>query len=58
MSPRATRRLAAVLCRAYPPSWRERYGKEYADMLSEMVLTPRAVLDAFLQLTTSGTEGA
>lgn len=48
MSSRATRRLAAVLCRAYPPSWRERYGEEYADMLGEMVLTPRAVLNVLV----------
>jgi hypothetical protein len=39
--------LAAALCRVYPPSWRERYGEEYAVVLSEMVLTPRAVLDVF-----------
>ena len=45
MTPRATARLAAVLCRCYPLGWRERYGEEYADLLGEMALTPRAVVD-------------
>ncbi|HUY59851.1 MAG TPA: hypothetical protein VMV16_09090 [Solirubrobacteraceae bacterium] len=45
MSPRACRRLARVLCHVYPPSWRDRYSEEFVDVLSEMVLTPRTVLD-------------
>ena len=45
MNPPASRRFVRVLCRLYPPSWRARYGEEYAVLLSEMSLTPRAIVD-------------
>lgn len=47
MSSPMSRRVAAALCRLYPPSWRERYGEEYADVLGELRLTPHAVVDVF-----------
>lgn len=45
MSSRTTTRVATALCRLYPPSWRERYGEEYIDVLGELRLTPRAIFD-------------
>ena len=39
-------RAARLICRLYPPSWRERYGEEYISVLGELEASPRVVLDA------------
>jgi hypothetical protein len=43
-------RLGRVLLHCYPAAWRERYGDELLDLLSDLPLTPRVVID----LATSG----
>ncbi len=42
------RRVAGALSHAYPPSFRERYGEEYAALLDDMELGWRQVLDVGL----------
>jgi hypothetical protein len=37
--------LAELLLRCYPRAWRERYGDELLDLLSDVPLTPRALFD-------------
>ncbi|TMB85556.1 MAG: hypothetical protein E6J39_00945 [Chloroflexi bacterium] len=39
-------RLARLLVHAYPPSWRRRYGSEYAALLEDLPATLSAVSDA------------
>ena len=39
------RRLARILLCCYPSVWRERYGDELLDLLSDIPLTPRALFD-------------
>ncbi len=46
MTRRVSARFAGLICRLYPPSWRERYGEEYASVLGELEASPRVVLDA------------
>ena len=38
-------RLGRLLLRCYPPAWRHRYGDELLDLLSDVPLTPRVLLD-------------
>ena len=38
-------RLGRLLLRCYPPAWRERYGDELLDLISDVPLTPRALID-------------
>ena len=38
-------RLGRLLLRCYPRAWRERYGAELLDLLSEIPLNPRVLLD-------------
>jgi hypothetical protein len=38
-------RLGRLLLRCYPPAWRERYGDELLDLLSDVPLTPGALFD-------------
>ena len=38
-------RLGRMLLRCYPATWRERYGSELLDLLSDIPLTPRALFD-------------
>jgi hypothetical protein len=38
-------RLVRLLLRCYPPAWRERYGDELLDLISDIPLTPRALVD-------------
>ena len=38
-------RLGRLLLRCYPPAWRHRYGDELLDLLSDVQLTPRVLLD-------------
>jgi hypothetical protein len=38
-------RLGRLLLRCYPAAWRQRYGDELLDLLSDIPLTPRALLD-------------
>ena len=40
-----TARLGQLLLRCYPAAWRQRYGDELLDLLAELSLTPRVVLD-------------
>jgi hypothetical protein len=44
MSPGPSR-LGRMLLRCYPAAWRERYGNELLDLLSDVPLTPRTLLD-------------
>ena len=37
--------LGRLLLRCYPPAWRERYGDELLDLISDVPLTPRALVD-------------
>jgi hypothetical protein len=39
-------RLARLLLRAYPPSWRHRYGPEYTALLEEVPATPATIANA------------
>ena len=39
------RSVGRLLLRCYPPAWRERYGDELLDLLSDVPLTPRALFD-------------
>jgi hypothetical protein len=39
-------RLARLIARAYPPSWRARYGPEYAALLEDLPASPSTVFDA------------
>jgi hypothetical protein len=40
-----SRRLARLLLRCYPPGWRARYGAELEELISEMPMTPRVIVD-------------
>jgi hypothetical protein len=40
-----TARVGQLLLRCYPAAWRQRYGDELLDLLSDLSLTPRVVLD-------------
>lgn len=48
MRRRVTARGARLICRLYPPSWRERYGEEYVSVLTEIDASPRMVCDALV----------
>jgi hypothetical protein len=37
--------LGRVLLRCYPSAWRERYGDELLDLIADLPLTPRVLLD-------------
>lgn len=41
-------RLGRVLLRCYPPAWRKRYGDELLELISDVPLTPRALVDVAL----------
>ena len=44
-SGKVSARLTRAIVWVYPPSWRERYGDEYAALLADTGVGPRAVLD-------------